>query len=131
MSRVVTVENFPSELPPRPSSKSRDCCPNMRTCWHFSWGAYSLKTSDKAVLCRRLCMWLILGCRTSQSILNVIYSAYGGLIASLIVGSILGVIGFFFIAWCLATIGEAQGKRRVLRMMVVSTDPGSHLGSCC
>ena len=92
----------------------------MRTCWHFSWEAYNLKTSDTAVLLRRICMWVVLILRTFLSILAIIVDAYGGRIVSMIVGIILAVIGFLFIAWCLATIGEAKGRRRVCGVMVVS-----------
>ncbi|KAK6851494.1 hypothetical protein PG995_011619 [Apiospora arundinis] len=131
---------FPQELPPRPGAgaapgygaynagaapaaagggswKDRNC-PNMRTCWAFSWGAYNLATSDKAQLVRRLCMWAILLARTAMSVWGIVRSALGGHIVSVVIYSILGVLGFFFIAWCLATIGEARGRRKVLGIMV-------------
>ncbi|KAK7917995.1 hypothetical protein PG985_009869 [Apiospora marii] len=124
------MSSFPQELPPRPGAgggngsagaggswKDRNC-PNMRTCWAFSWEAYSLKTSDKAQLGRRICMWLILLVRTAMSILGIVRDALWGHIVSVIVFSILAVLGFFFIAWCLAQIGEVRGRRRVLGLMV-------------
>lgn len=116
------MSSFPQDLPPRPEGRSwkERNCPGMRTCWHFSWDAYSLKTSDMAVLLRRICMWIVLALRTFLSILAIIVDAYGGRLVSMIVGIILAVIGFLFIAWCLATIGEAKGRRRVLGIMVVS-----------
>ncbi|KAK8108459.1 hypothetical protein PG984_014260 [Apiospora sp. TS-2023a] len=120
------MSSFPQELPPRPggnnagaggSWKDRNC-PNMRTCWAFSWEAYSLNTSDKAQLCRRICMWAILLVRTAMSVLGIVRDALWGHFVSVVIFSILAVLGFFFIAWCLAQIGEVRGRRRVLGIMV-------------
>ncbi|GJC83305.1 hypothetical protein ColLi_06143 [Colletotrichum liriopes] len=102
---------------PGGSMKDR-MCPNMRGCWSFSWEAYSLKTSDKAVLFRRICMYVILGTRTAMSVIGVVRDIVHAQVASFILGIILGVIGFFFIAWCLAVIGQAEGRRKVLGIMV-------------
>ncbi|KAK6213489.1 hypothetical protein QIS74_09491 [Colletotrichum tabaci] len=93
-------------------------CPNMRGCWSFSWEAYSLKTADKAVLFRRICMYVILGIRTAMSVIGVVRDIIHARVAGFIIGIILGVIGFFFIAWCLAVIGQAEGRRKVLGVMV-------------
>ncbi|WYZ42432.1 hypothetical protein EsH8_VI_000131 [Colletotrichum jinshuiense] len=101
------------------SFKDRNC-PNMRGCWSFSWEAYSLKTADKTVLLRRICMYIILGIRTALSVIGVVRDIIHAQVASFILGIILGVIGFFFIAWCLAVIGQAEGRRKVLGIMVVS-----------
>ncbi|KAK5131530.1 hypothetical protein LTR08_000857 [Meristemomyces frigidus] len=107
---------FPSELPsrsPNQSFKERHC-PNMRGCWSFSFAAFSLKTTEKAQFARRVCMILTLAERTALSVLSIIHRGYGGLLTTVIIGSIVAVIGFFFIAWCLATIGEARGVRKVM-----------------
>ncbi|TKW48893.1 hypothetical protein CTA1_4417 [Colletotrichum tanaceti] len=93
-------------------------CPNMRGCWSFSWEAYSLRTADKAVLFRRICMYVILGIRTALSVIGVVRDITHARVAGFIIGIILGVIGFFFIAWCLAVIGQAEGRRKVLGVMV-------------
>ncbi|OHE91165.1 hypothetical protein CORC01_13541 [Colletotrichum orchidophilum] len=93
-------------------------CPNMRTCWAFSWEAYNLKTSDKAVLLRRICMIIILGIRTAISIFGVVNDIIHTQIVSLIIDIILGVLSFFFIAWALAVIGQAEGRRKVLGVMI-------------
>lgn len=125
------MSSFPQELPPRPGAgggtgnaggswKNRNC-PNMRTCWAFSWEAYSLNTSDKAQLCRRICMWVILLVRTAMSVLGIVRDALWGHFVSVVIFSILAVLGFFFIAWCLAQIGQVRGRRRVLGVMVVSS----------
>ncbi|KAF1992768.1 hypothetical protein P154DRAFT_452051 [Amniculicola lignicola CBS 123094] len=109
------------DLPPRPqpSGNFRDRnCPNIRTCWHFDINSYSLRTSDPALLARRVCMIAVLGIRTAISVLKVIYYAARPDIVWIILSVILGVIGFFFIAWCLAKIGDAKGDRMVLGMRV-------------
>ncbi|KAF2681812.1 hypothetical protein K458DRAFT_371751 [Lentithecium fluviatile CBS 122367] len=110
---------FPDSLPPRTqpagygrSWKDRNC-PGMRGFWEFSLNSYSLRTSDKAVLARRICMIVVLGCRTAISVLGVIKNAFGMRIVSLILGIILGILGFLFVGWCLAQIGEAKGVRVV------------------
>ncbi|KAI4863433.1 hypothetical protein F4820DRAFT_427071 [Hypoxylon rubiginosum] len=106
--------SFPEDLPPRPESSWRERnCPGFRGCFDFSWEAYSLYTSDPLALARRICMITTLGVRTALSILGFFFGAYGGSIAGLVFSSIFAVIGFFFVAWCLARIGEAQGTRKV------------------
>lgn len=62
-----------------------------------------------------------LGVRTALSILGFFFGAYGGSIAGLVFSSIFAVIGFFFVAWCLARIGEAQGTRKVFGISMVRT----------
>ncbi|KAF2123091.1 hypothetical protein BDV96DRAFT_681665 [Lophiotrema nucula] len=116
---MAQPSTFPTELPPRaqalPSGTLKDRnCPNMRSCWTISYHSYSLRTSDKAVLARRICMWIILATRTAVSILSIMWGAWGNMIVSVIIGTILALIGFFFIAWCLARIGDAEGSRTVL-----------------
>jgi len=124
---MAAPSNFPTDLPERtqaPSGgghswKDRNC-PNARGCWSFSLSSYSLKTSDKVILARRICMLAILGVRTALSILSIIWEAWGRRIVSFVLGSILAVLGFFFIAWCLVQIGDAKGYRKVLGMRIVS-----------
>jgi len=82
----------------------------------FTLSAYNPITPDKAVVARRVCMILILLLRTAISILSVVVAR----LVWFYLGSILAVIGFFFVAWCLAAIGEARGQRKVLGVHVVS-----------
>jgi hypothetical protein len=103
------------------SWKDRNC-PNMRTCWSFSWRAYDLRTSDKKALLRRIAMCLTLVIRTFLSILGIVRNSYGSVLVSVIVGTILTILNFFFIGWCLAKIGEAEGQRRVFGKLVVSLE---------
>lgn len=58
--------------------------------------------------------------RTFNSILALIFRLYGFDIGGLVVGIILAVLGFFFIAYCLAGIGNVQGSRRILGISAVS-----------
>lgn len=89
--------------------------------WSISWDSYSLNISDRAVLLRRVCMYVILGTRLLLSIRAAIFRAWGFELASLIIGIILGVLGFFCVAWCLAVISEARGRRMVFGINFVSS----------
>ncbi|KAM5353967.1 hypothetical protein ACJ41O_000617 [Fusarium nematophilum] len=111
------------------SWKERNC-PNMRTCWSFSWNAYNPVTSDKAAMVRRLSMCLTLFVRTFLSILGICRNAYGTVVVSVVVGVILTILNFFFIGWCLAKIGEAQGERRVFGKLVGRFAFDIFLGFC-
>lgn len=119
---------FPSDLPPRaappPSGQSwKDRnCPGMRNCWSFSLSSYSLKDVDQGTRLRRICMIAILALRTVISVLSCISAAAAGYIAGLVIYAIVGVIGLWFIAWCLARIGDCTGERRVLGVLIVSSD---------
>ena len=120
--------SFPSDLPPRaappPSGQSwKDRnCPGMRNCWSFSLASYSLKDVDHGTRLRRICMITILALRTVISVLSCISAAAAGYIAGLVIYAIVGVIGLWFIAWCLARIGDCTGERRVLGVVIVSLD---------
>ncbi|KAL6360677.1 hypothetical protein LRP88_06384 [Fusarium phalaenopsidis] len=111
------------------SWKDRNC-PNMRTCWSFSWRAYDLRTSDKKALLRRITMCLTLVIRTFLSILGIVRNSYGSVLVSVIVGTILTILNFFFIGWCLAKIGEAEGQRRVFGKLVGRLHFDIFLGFC-
>ncbi|KAI2605722.1 uncharacterized protein GGS25DRAFT_523392 [Hypoxylon fragiforme] len=110
---------FPQDLPPRPepppsSSWRTRSCPGFRSCWSFSWHAYSLATPDSAVLARRACMIITLAARTGLSVWGVVFGAYSAAVVGTVVGIVLAVVGFLFIAWCLAQVGEVEGRRIVL-----------------
>lgn len=107
---------FPEHLPPRPEQTGDSrLCPGARFCWSFSWEAWSLQTNgDYGLLTRRICMWVTLAVRTMTSVLGLVFSLYGGSIGGFVIGTVFTVLGFFFIAYCLAGIGNVQGTRRVL-----------------
>jgi hypothetical protein len=116
---------FPEDLPPRPIPENRTFkernCPNMRTCWHFSFRSYDLRNCpDKATLFRRIAMIYTLFVRTGMSTLALVSAIRAMNIGSIVVYAILAVIGFWFIAWCLAVIGDAQGERRIMGKSIVS-----------
>lgn len=109
---------FPRELPPRPTTDTRSFkdrnCPNMHTCWHFNLRSYDPRnTRDKQTLFRRLAMIFVLFIRTAMSVLALVSVILAMDIAAIVIYTILAVIGFWFVAWCLAEIGDAQGERRV------------------
>ncbi|KAI0108103.1 hypothetical protein F4814DRAFT_426833 [Daldinia grandis] len=111
---------FPQDLPPRPAPttwKDRNFS-GVRYCWSFSWDAYSLHTSDTRVLARRISMITTLGTRTALSILSIVFDAYNNFISGMVIGIIFAILGFLFISWCLARIGEAEGTRRACGMSV-------------
>ncbi|KAK8094890.1 hypothetical protein PG997_001575 [Apiospora hydei] len=101
-------------LPPRPAGQGVSWgernCPNARFCWPFDWSSWTLDTGgDLPALVRRLCMWITLATRTALAVLALIFLFVGFEIGSFVVNIILDVLGFFFIAWCLARIGDAVG----------------------
>ncbi|CAI6336196.1 unnamed protein product [Periconia digitata] len=108
--------------PADPTSSSQTfqqrTCPNMRSCWNFSYHSFSLRTSDRRTLYRRISMIVILLTRLALSIISIFFHLWGGELISVIVGSILTVLGFLFVAWCLTVIGEAQGGRKVMGLMI-------------
>ncbi|CAJ2503000.1 Uu.00g103940.m01.CDS01 [Anthostomella pinea] len=113
----VINDYYPQGLPPRPrptaSWKDRNC-PGYSPFYKVNWAAYSLKTRNKEVLARRGCMWTALAARTVIDASFVVRGAYGRNVAGWAVGALIVFIIFFFLAWCLAQIGEVQGERRVL-----------------
>ena len=122
---LAAPPSYSTALPPRPQPASRHAgwkdrnCPGMRGFWEFSLSSYSLRTSDKAVLARRICMIAVLGCRTAISIIGILYNVFTLRLVSLILGVIFAVLGFVFVGWCLAKIGEAEGERVVFGNRVV------------
>ncbi|KAK8076934.1 hypothetical protein PG996_003104 [Apiospora saccharicola] len=135
-SGVRTIHDYPTSsgtLPPRPAGQGgvswqQRNCPNARFCWPFDWSSWSLDTGgDAPALMRRLCMWVTLATRTALAVVSLIFLFAGFEIGSFIIQCIFDVLGFFFIAWCLARIGDAVGERRVMGTLVVSGFPLAHL----
>ncbi|KAK2025930.1 hypothetical protein LX32DRAFT_695980 [Colletotrichum zoysiae] len=93
-------------------------CRNVRGFWSFSLKAYSLKTTDKAVVSRRVCMYVTLGTRTAISVVGVVGDIARDRVLGAVLGVVLGVVGFLFVAWCLGVVGQAEGRRKVLGAMV-------------
>ncbi|KAF4971601.1 hypothetical protein FZEAL_9802 [Fusarium zealandicum] len=93
---------------------------NIRICCSFSWRAHSPTTSSKTVLFRRISMILNLFFRAFLSIVGIFRHPYGTVLLSVIVGTILTILNFFFIGWCLGKTGEAEGQRRMFGKLVRS-----------
>ena len=114
---------FPQDLPPREQSWKQRNCPHMRTCWHFKPSSYSLAhCPDKRTWMRRIAMIVILLFRTAMSALSIFSAVRSGNIAAIVIYSILAVLSLWFIAWCLAVIGDAVGERKVLGVLIVRVD---------
>lgn len=125
---VRTIHDYPTSggsLPPRPAGQGvawqQRNCPNARFCWPFDWSSWRLDTGgDAPALIRRLCMWVTLATRTALAVFSLIFLFVGFEVGAFVIHAILDVLGFFFIAWCLARIGDAVGERRVMGTLVVS-----------
>ncbi|KAK2053600.1 hypothetical protein LY76DRAFT_649727 [Colletotrichum caudatum] len=91
---------------------------NIRGCWSFSLKVYSIKTTDRVVVFRRVCMYVTLGARTAISIVGVVGDIAHDRVPGAVLGIVLGVIGFLSVAWCLAVIGQAEGRRKVFGVTV-------------
>ncbi|KAK8108141.1 uncharacterized protein PG998_010154 [Apiospora kogelbergensis] len=122
-----TIHDYPTSgrasLPPRPAGQGVSWqarnCPNARFCWPFDWGSWTLDTGgDAPALLRRVCMWITLAARTALAVFSLVFLFVGFHVSSFVVNIILDVLGFFFIAWCLARIGDAVGERRVMGTLV-------------
>lgn len=133
---IVTMSDYQDNtgLPSQGAAGSfRDrTCPNLVTWWNFSWDAYRLEPSlDRPMFIRRLCMWIVLLLRVLMGLIAFERYANSLRIEMMVLSPILTMVEFFFIGFCLAHIGQSEGKRRVLAVMVVSTDSmreGSYFG---
>ncbi|KAF2756547.1 hypothetical protein EJ05DRAFT_67417 [Pseudovirgaria hyperparasitica] len=110
-SNIQTLSSSPSSSPIPMSSR---LCPNARFCWNFEWSSYTLSNADSATLARRVCMIVILALSTTIDAFTAFFALKGMHLVSFVLDVILGVLGFFFIAWCLVQIGELRGVRIVL-----------------
>lgn len=90
--------------------------------------AYNPRGRSAGSLISCVTIWLIMIFRTIHVAVYIIRSAINARTTSLIVGCIFGVIGTLFVAWCLAKIAIAEGKRRVLGINWVRT-AAQHLHS--
>lgn len=120
---MAPQSTFPQELPPRPAAsgswKDRNC-PGIKSCLFFDWSAYSLATTETPVVVRRICQWVVLLIYATLGIWGLIKGVYGANIVGWIIGAIIVVLAFFWMAHCLAGIGQVTGRRRVLGALVVS-----------
>jgi hypothetical protein len=64
-------------------------------------------------------MIAILALRTAMSALSILSEVIKGNIAGIVIYSLLAVLTFWFTATCLAIIGDAEGDKRIKRVVVV------------
>lgn len=60
---------------------------------------------------RRSCMWAIIILRTVMNILAISYNTLGSKVVSMVCGTLLGILSFIFVFWCLTMIDRAHGHR--------------------
>ena len=119
MARINTLSDFQS---PQVRSVKNRYCPGMRSLWSFNAASYNpvgrISTTD---LARRICMITTLGARTLIQLRSLHEKFVSANLLEFIIELILSLMGFFFIAYCLAVIGEVDdGERTVLGYDVVS-----------
>lgn len=122
MARVVTLSDYRESNEAAPDSWIQRTCPNYRPCWPFSWESFRLdiEQHDRVLLIRRLSMWATLTARVIFNFLSVRRALFSLSVGDFVFRLIISLIDFFFIAQCLAKIGDAVGRRKVAGMMVVS-----------
>ena len=136
MTPTATIKITPLQTsppsPPYPKTPLKTAL-NPRTCSRFIWSAFRfspspspspnppIRTQKTVTLFARLSMWLILLLRLAISLLCILERSFGDhLVTGVVVGILLLVLGFWAVAGCLAVIGAAEGKRRVLGFTWVS-----------
>jgi hypothetical protein len=111
--------HFPRDLPARPPLKTpwSQC---IRGFWTFSLSSYSIiHTPTGAAQIRHLAMVTILLLRTAMSGLSILSAVMKANIASIVLYSLLAVLGLWFTATCLAVIDDAEGDKQVKGVIVV------------
>ena len=92
----------------------------MRGFWTFSLSSFSIvHTPDGAARVRHIAMITILVLRSGMSALSILSAVIKGSIAGIVIYSLLAVLSLWFTATCLAIIGDAEGDKRVKRVVVV------------
>lgn len=97
------------------SWKSRNCLSPGE--YAKSWSLTGAANTQGLI--RRICMWVIVLVRVVQTILIITYNTFASRISSIVFGIVFGILSFLFVAWCLAVIDRAQGRRKVLGLAIV------------
>jgi len=115
--------HFPEILPMRPEAPPASAAPlkeRLRRFYVLSLSSYSLiHTPDRAARVRHIAMITILLLRTAMSALGILSAVIRGSIWRIILYSLLALLGVWFTATCLAIIGDAEGDRKLGRLVVV------------
>ena len=121
MARIHTIADYQPYHVTIPERVRSRYCPGMRSCWAFSFTSYNpFNRPTSTDTLRRICMILTLASRTLLDVLGLWNNIVGLRVLGIVISLILGLIGFFFMAFCLATIGDAEGETVVMRRNVVS-----------
>jgi len=119
MARIHTIADYQPYHVKLPETVRSRYCPGMRSCWSFNYISYNpFGRPTSADTIRRVCMILTLASRTFLDVLGIWNNIVGARALNLVISLILGLIGFFFMAFCLARIGDAEGERVVMRRNV-------------
>ncbi|RDW57300.1 hypothetical protein BP5796_12750 [Coleophoma crateriformis] len=133
-SRPGYSSYFPEDLPPRPDPPLGATAPwtkFKRGFWTFSLSSYSIvHTPDGAARVRHIAMVTILLLRSAMSGLSILSAVIKGNIASIVIYSLLAVLGLWFTATCLAIIGDAEGDKRIKGVVVKRWHFDAFLGAC-
>lgn len=124
MVRIHTIGDYQGYHVDAPQNVKERYCPGMRSCWSFRFASYNpFNRPTSADTIRRVCMIVTLGSRTILDVLGLWNNLVGMKVLGVLISLILGLIAFFFVAFCLAIIGDAEGERMVMRWNVVSVSP--------
>lgn len=129
IQKMAPIHTLNGILDPPPNSRESvkaRYCPGMRSCWNFNLTTFNPLNRDRADTIRRICMLVALGCHTAFDLLTLFLLTITFNAVGLFVTLIISLIGFFFLAGCLATIGNAEGERIVFGKTVVSLDRSSN-----
>lgn len=119
MAPNIHTLNDITALPPQAKTFKDRHCPGMRSCWTFDVANFNPLNRDRDDTVRRTCMLVALGCHTALDAIALFLMAIHFDVIGLVIKGVLALIGFFFMAWCLGTIGNAEGERLVFGKMVV------------
>lgn len=119
MAPIHTIHGLVNPRPQDQTVKKR-YCPGMRSCFYLNPATFNPMNRDRADTLRRVCMLVALFCSVGREALSLLLRISSASALDLLAGTLAAMIGFFFMASCLATIGNAEGERLVMGRNVVS-----------
>ena len=91
----------------------------MRSCWQLNPIKFDPRNRDSDDRKRRICMLIVLACHTAFDVVSILSKPIAQMPATILVKTVLALIGFFFLAGCLIAIGDAEGERLVVGCRIV------------